>query len=53
MLNNDEQLREKINDFLRRKEAKYPELTHPAKREIAQRDLYRPNSYRWVHANGQ
>lgn len=48
MLNNDEELREKINDFLRRKEAKFPELGSPLSRDEAEKDKFKP-SFRGTH----
>jgi hypothetical protein len=42
MLNNDEKLQEKINGFLRRKEAQYPELAQHSKRESITKDAYKP-----------
>lgn len=42
MLNSDEALKEKINDFLRRKEAKYPELAQPYRRERIIKETYKP-----------
>jgi hypothetical protein len=41
MLNNDEKLQEKIDGFLRRKEAQYPELARPTRESIA-KDAYKP-----------
>jgi hypothetical protein len=41
MLSNEEELREKINGFLRRKEAKYPELALATKRDKLQREYFK------------
>ena len=43
MLTNDEALSQRINGFMRRKEAKYPELARPInKRERIVKDTYKP-----------
>jgi hypothetical protein len=42
MLTNDEALSLRITGFLRRKEAKYPELARPIKRERVIKDAYKP-----------
>ncbi|MEK7152771.1 MAG: hypothetical protein AAB834_02390 [Patescibacteria group bacterium] len=42
MLTNDQELSLRITGFLRRKEAKYPELAQPPKRERLLRDPHKP-----------
>ncbi|HET8671866.1 MAG TPA: hypothetical protein VFM05_14970 [Candidatus Saccharimonadales bacterium] len=42
MLKNDNKLQEKIDGFLRRKEAQYPDLAQQSSRERIARDTYKP-----------
>lgn len=41
MLNKDQELSEKISDFLRRKEVQYPELVQTTKRERTPREFFK------------
>jgi hypothetical protein len=41
MLSNDQVLQEKIGDFLRRKQAQYPELAPPDVRDKVERERFR------------
>lgn len=47
MLSNDEKLQERIEGFMRRKEAQYPELNSQSRREHDTKDSYKPS--RVVH----
>lgn len=43
MLNNEQELREKIDGFMSRKEAQFPELAQAAKRDKLQREQFKPS----------
>lgn len=43
MLNNEQELRAKINNFMRRKEEQYPELAQAAGRERLHREQFKPS----------
>lgn len=43
MLHNEEELRAKIDSFMRRKETQYPELAQAAARDKLQREQFKPS----------
>lgn len=43
MLHSEEELRTRINGFLRRKEAQYPELAQASSRDKLQREQFKPS----------